>query len=72
MQQNSSIRASEDVAAKLDEVLAKDADVSRWSTYIGRGAIRFYLPLNVQQPNDFFAQQVIVAKDVAGRQRLQA
>jgi multidrug efflux pump subunit AcrB len=70
--QNSSIRASEDVAKKLDEVLAKDADVSRWSTYIGRGAIRFYLPLNVQLPNDFFAQQVIVAKDVAGRQRLQS
>lgn len=69
--QSSSIRASEDVATKLDEVLAKDADVSRWSTYIGRGAIRFYLPLNVQLPNDFFAQQVIVAKDVAGRQRLQ-
>ncbi len=71
LQQNSSIRASEDVARKLDEVLANDADVSRWSTYIGRGAIRFYLPLNVQLPNDFFAQQVIVAKDVAGRQRLQ-
>ncbi len=26
----------------------------RWSTYVGRGAIRFYLPLNVQLPNDFF------------------
>jgi multidrug efflux pump subunit AcrB len=69
--QNASLRASEDVAKKLDEVLANDSDVSRWSTYIGRGAIRFYLPLNVQLPNDFFAQQVIVAKDVAGRQRLQ-
>jgi multidrug efflux pump subunit AcrB len=69
--QNASIRASEDVARKLDDMLAGDADVSRWSTYIGRGAIRFYLPLNVQLPNDFFAQQVIVAKDVAGRQRLQ-
>lgn len=72
LQQNSSIRASEDIASKLDDVLAKDADVSRWSTYIGRGAIRFYLPLNVQLPNDFFAQQVIVAKDVAARQRLHA
>ena len=43
-----------------------DADVARWSTYVGRGAIRFYLPLDVQLPNDFFAQAVIVAKDVAG------
>jgi multidrug efflux pump subunit AcrB len=69
--QNASLRSSEDVAKKLDEVLANDSDVTRWSTYVGRGAIRFYLPLNVQLPNDFFAQQVIVAKDVAGRQRLQ-
>lgn len=70
LQQNASLRASEDVAKKLDEVLASDPDVSRWSSYVGRGAIRFYLPLNVQIPNDFFAQQVIVAKDVAGRERL--
>ena len=49
-----------------------DPDVERWSTYVGRGAIRFYLPLNVQLANDFFAQAVIVAKDVAARERLQA
>ena len=42
----------------------------RWSTYVGRGAIRFYLPLNVQLPNDFFTQAVVVAKDVAARERL--
>lgn len=71
LQQNSSIRASEDIVKRLDEVLAKDPDVERWSAYVGRGAIRFYLPLNVQLPNDFFAQQVIVAKDVPGRERLQ-
>ena len=39
---------------------------------MGRGAIRFYLPLNVQLPNPFFSQAVIVAKDVAARNRLQA
>ena len=37
---------------------------------MGRGAIRFYLPLNVQLPNDFFTQSVIVAKDVEARERL--
>jgi multidrug efflux pump subunit AcrB len=71
LQQNASLRASEEVAKRLDKFLAKDADVERWSAYVGRGAIRFYLPLNVQLPNDFFAQHVIVAKDVAGRERLQ-
>ncbi len=42
-----------------------------WSTYVGRGAIRFYLPLNVELPNNFFTQAVVLAKDVAARERLQ-
>jgi multidrug efflux pump len=70
--QNSSIYASETMARRFDAVLKDDADVARWSTYVGRGAIRFYLPLDVQLPNDFFSQVVIVAKDVAARERLQA
>ena len=53
-------------------MLKGDPDVARWSTYVGRGAIRFYLPLDVQLPNDFFAQAVVVAKDVAARERLRA
>ena len=68
--QNASIHASETAARKFDAVLKDDPDVARWSTYVGRGAIRFYLPLNVQLPNDFFAQSVVVAKDVAARERL--
>jgi len=70
LRQNSSIYASEAVAHRFDDVLKGEADIARWSTYVGRGAIRFYLPLNVQLPNDFFAQAVIVAKDVAARERL--
>jgi len=69
--QNASIYASEDAAEKLDDLLKGDPDVDRWSTYVGRGAIRFYLPLDVQLPNDFFTQAVIIAKDVAARERLQ-
>jgi len=69
--QNASIYASEDAAERLDGLLKGDPDVDRWSTYVGRGAIRFYLPLDVQLPNDFFTQAVIVAKDVAARERLQ-
>ena len=42
--------------------LKGDPDVDRWSFYVGHGAVRFYLPLNVQLPNDFFAQAVVVAK----------
>jgi multidrug efflux pump subunit AcrB len=69
--QNASIYASEEIAKRFDAALKDDKDINRWSTYVGRGAIRFYLPLNVQLPNNFFAQAVIVAKDVPARERLQ-
>lgn len=69
--QNSSIYASESAVESFDALLKDDPDVDRWSSYVGRGAIRFYLPLNVQLPNNFFSQAVIVAKDVAARDRLQ-
>jgi multidrug efflux pump subunit AcrB len=68
--QNASIYASGDLASRFDALLTGDPDVARWSTYVGRGAIRFYLPLDVQLPNNFFTQAVIVAKDVASRERL--
>jgi multidrug efflux pump subunit AcrB len=69
--QNASIFGSEQVAQRLDAALAADPDVERWSTYVGRGAIRFYLPLNVQLALPFFSQAVVVAKDLPGRERLQ-
>ncbi|MGB6316660.1 MAG: efflux RND transporter permease subunit [Pseudolabrys sp.] len=68
--QNASIFASETVGRRLDDILKDDPDVARWSTNVGRGAIRFYLPLNVQLPNNFFSQAVVVAKDVGARERL--
>jgi len=70
--QNASIYASEDMVQRFDAALKDDPDVARWSAYVGRGAIRFYLPLNAQLPNNFFSQAVIVAKDVPARERLQA
>ena len=69
--QNASIYASDSVARRFDAALKDDPDVARWSTYVGRGAIRFYLPLDVRLPNEFFSQAVIVAKDVEARKRLQ-
>ena len=53
-------------------MLKDDPDVASWSTYVGRGAIRFYLPLDVKLANDFFSQVVVIAKDVPARERLHA
>ncbi len=72
LRQNASIFATEAVTKRFDAALAQDPDVESWSTYVGRGAIRFYLPLNVQLANDFFGQAVVVAKSFEARKRLEA
>jgi multidrug efflux pump len=70
--ENASIYATQDIAARLDKLLKSDQDVDHWSTYVGQGAVRFYLPLNVQLPNDFFAQAVVVTKGLQERERVKA
>jgi multidrug efflux pump subunit AcrB len=70
--QNSSIYATRDIAARLDQLLKGDEDVDHWSTYVGQGAIRFYLPLDVQLPNDSFGQAVVVTKGLEQRERVKA
>ena len=68
---NASIYASEKEASRLERLLAGDNDIDRWSTYVGRGAVRFYLPLNVQLASDYFSQIVIVTKSLEARERVQ-
>jgi multidrug efflux pump subunit AcrB len=70
--ENASTYATKDVSARLDKILKDDQDVDRWSTYVGQGAVRFYLPLNAQLPNDFFAQAVIVTQGLEQRERVKA
>jgi multidrug efflux pump subunit AcrB len=69
--QNASVHATETVVQRFEQHLAGDPDIDHFSSYVGRGAPRFYLPLNVQLANPFFGQLVIVTKDIAARQRLQ-
>ncbi len=69
--QNASIHATREAVERFDALLAKEPGVERWSSYVGRGAIRFYLPLNVQLANPFMGQSVVVTTDVAARERLQ-
>ena len=70
--ENASIYATRDISARVDKLLTGDQDVDHWSTYVGQGAVRFYLPLNVQLPNDFFTQLVVVTKGLAQRERAKA
>ncbi len=72
LQDNASILATRDVAEGVDQLLAADPDIERFSTYVGQGAIRFYLPIDVALPNDFFAQSVVVTKGLKQREQVRA
>lgn len=69
--QNSSIFATDREVKKLEELLTNNKDIDYWSSYIGRGAIRFYLPMDAIQGNKSLAQLVIVTKDIEARKRVQ-
>lgn len=70
--QNASINETRAQVDRLEATLQGDEDIARWSTYIGQGALRFYLPLDQQLQNPFYAQLVIVAQDIDARDRLVA
>lgn len=71
MPQGSSIHGTRAAVDRFEDRLAEQEGISHWSSYIGRGAIRFYLPLDVQTPSPFFAQLVLVTDSIEDRQRLQ-
>ncbi|MFU5460609.1 efflux RND transporter permease subunit [Pseudomonas aeruginosa] len=70
--QNASLDATERQASKLEKLLKDDPDVESFSTYIGSGAIRFYLPMEVLLQNENVTQTVVIAKGVKQRDALQA
>ncbi len=66
-------RAEADKVQKIledDKALGAESNIISYSAYIGGGAIRFYLPMDVQLDNDFISQFIIVTKDLAARDRL--
>jgi len=65
--QNASINETRKVVDRLEATLKDDPDIARWSTYIGQGAVRFYLPLDQQLENPYYAQLVIVSKGLEER-----
>lgn len=68
--QGASIQATEQEALKLEALLKDDTDIVSYTTYVGAGAPRFYLPLDIQLPNDNFAQVVVLTRGDAERERV--
>ncbi|HLJ71280.1 MAG TPA: efflux RND transporter permease subunit [Roseiarcus sp.] len=72
MPEGTSIAATSQAAREGEKLLTGDSDALSYTTYIGKGSPRFWLGLLPVQPNEAFAQIVIVAKDIAARERLKA
>ncbi|NNJ18083.1 efflux RND transporter permease subunit [Pseudomonas putida CSV86] len=70
--QNASIAETRKAVDRLEATLKDDPDVVHWSSYIGQGAVRFYLPLDQQLQNPYYAQLVVVSKGLESREALKA
>jgi len=67
--QNASIGETRAQMDRFEAALQGDPEIARWSSYVGQGAIRFYLPLDQQLGNAFFGQIVIETVSLAARDR---
>jgi len=70
--EGSAIGATAATAREAEALLEGDPDIRTFTTYIGQGSPRFWLGLNPVLPNSNFAQIVVVAKDLEGRERIKA
>lgn len=69
--QNASIIETREQLNRFEDVALKgDADVERWSTYVGQGAVRFLLSFDVQPALPNYGQVIVVAKYIEARDRL--
>ena len=70
--EGSSIQATEAAVKEAEGLIAGDSDAQSYTSYIGKSSPRFWLGLQPVQPNESFAQIVIVARDVEARERIKA
>lgn len=60
------------VVEQFEAKLSGNENIDHFSSYSGSGAVRFYLPMDVLNDDENIAQLVIVAKNLAARDRLKA
>ncbi len=72
LRHNASIAATLAEIDRLDTALSGNPDILFWTSYVGRGAPRFILSLNVPTPGPHMGQLVIQTADLAARDRVKA
>ena len=68
--EGSSVEATRKVAERVAAAIEDDPALESLSTYIGRGAPRFFLALNPELPDPAFAKIIAVTHDAEARQAL--
>ncbi|QDW67042.1 efflux RND transporter permease subunit [Luteimonas granuli] len=68
--EGASLRATEDAVRHMEALLSARDEIDNFVAYVGSGSPRFYLPLDQQLPQTSFAQFVVLARDVEGRETL--
>ncbi|TXM67693.1 efflux RND transporter permease subunit [Methylobacterium sp. WL120] len=67
--QSASIGETQAQMDRFESVLKGDPEIRHWTSYVGQGAVRFYLPLDQQLANAFFGQIVIETASLEARGR---
>ncbi|WBG65968.1 efflux RND transporter permease subunit [Pseudomonas citronellolis] len=65
-----SLAATTEQVKRLEKLLASHPGIENYVAYVGTGSPRFYLPLDQQLPAASFAQFVVLAKDLKGREEV--
>ncbi len=68
--EGSSITQTEAATRRLETFLAGQEGIKTYTSYIGAGAPRFYLPLDQLQDNTNLSQIVVAAESLSDRERL--
>jgi multidrug efflux pump len=70
MPKASTFEASEGEVRELEKLLRGDPDIEAVTSFVGDGAPRFYLPLDVQTPNLNLGEMMVMTKGGEARERV--
>ena len=68
--QGATLTSTKQEVLKLEGKLAKNPHLLNYTSYVGSGSPRFYLPLNQEQENANYAQLVLMSKGMEDREAL--